>query len=371
MKEKLSSLLSDFSLVVVVCLAVIIGYWRYSYEPAPDIPPVDPKKEVATVHSAVFASCQNIDFKNLEDLVKPFHFDKDATYSSYGFTIVDNQPGRFEALISDQVDQERLYYQESISEKANGFFTSEDTATTLTQIDIDKVLFINPQDQVYQELSENYFSYTIRQCRYQDVTEAQKQNRFDFPKDLAFLIDSKDLLEAPNLSISEISLGSTINGAGTVVSIDRCQEDGHIFRECTNISILNGDGISMILTPKLSVTELAKLSIGDLASFDHCILTEINHSRGIAGYQFADYFEDLSQTAQESIVIGIDAAETEASDDINSSLTTLGISSLNYAIKNLKLMPDYIPAITCETTLDNMAFRTPPPIDTTSGEVAE
>ena len=69
MKEKLSSFLSDFSLVVVVCLAVLIGYWHYSTEPEPEIPPIDPEKEIATFHSAIFANCRNVDFKNLEEVI--------------------------------------------------------------------------------------------------------------------------------------------------------------------------------------------------------------------------------------------------------------------------------------------------------------
>ena len=370
MKEKLSSFLSDFSLVVVVCLAVLIGYWHYSSEPELEIPPIDPEKEIAAFHSAIFANCRNVDFKNLEDLASEFNFDQNKAYPSYDFAILNNQAGQFETDIGHQLDEAKLYFQESINDRADGFFISEETANILKNININNALFIDPEKQTYQALTEHYFSYTIKKCRYQDVTEIQNQNRFEFPKDLAFLIQSKELLETPDISISEISLGSTIGGSGTVLSIDRCQDKGHIFKECTKIGILNGDGINFILTPTMSVSELAKLSVGDLASFDHCILTEINQSRGIAGYQFADYFDDLSKTTQESIAIGIEAAESEASDDINSSLTTLGISSLNHVIKNIKVMPDYIPAITCETTQDNLAFLTPPPVDTSTDEAA-
>lgn len=366
MKEKLSALLSDFSLVVVVALAILIGYWQYSSEPKPEIPPIDPEKEVPGFHTAIFANCRNVDFKSLEDLAKGFDFDHSTAYASYDFAIVNHQSGRFEEDIEDQLTEAKLYFQESLNDQAAGFFTSEEKAKTLNGIDINKVLFINAEEKTYQALTEHYFSYTIKQCRYEDVTDIQKENRFAFPSDLAFLIQSKDLLETPDISISEISLGSTIGGSGTVISIDRCQQDGHIFAECSQIGVLNGDGITIVLTPKMSVTELAKLSIGDLASFDHCILTEINQSRGIAGYQFADYFNELSKTTQDSIAIGIEAAETEAADDINSSLTTLGISSLGHVIKNIKVMPDYIPSITCETTKDNVAFLTPPPVDTTS-----
>lgn len=368
MKEKLSSLLADFSLVAVVCVVVGIGYWRYSAEPEPDIPPIDPQKQVIPFHSAVFAQCRNLNFKNLEDLGKSFDFNQSAAYDSYDFAIQSNQPGQFEAGIGEKLDQAKRYFQESITDQAKGFFTSEDTATALNNIDVNAVLFINAEEKTYQALTEHYFSYTIKQCRYQDVTNSQKENRFAFPEDLAFLVASKDLLAVPDISVSEISLGATIGGSGTVVSIDRCQEAGHIFAECTKIGILNGDGINMILTPKMSVSELATFSLGDLASFDHCILTEINHSRGVAGYQFADYFDDLSKTTQESIAIGIEAAENEAADDINSSLTTLGISSLNHVLKNMRLMPDYIPAITCETTQDNLAFLTPPPVDTAADD---
>ena len=149
----------------------------------------------------------------------------------------------------------------------------------------------------------------------------------------------------------DIFYGSIIKGIGTIYSVESCKIKGFININCSQIALTSEEGVIIILTKNLSLKEKYNFKIGSNINFSDCILTEIQNSRGVAGYEFKNYFKNLGTSVRESIIEGLEIARSSNDFDLGYTDAIYGISSK--LIENLSL-PKYVNSITCETNLKNL-----------------
>lgn len=243
-----------------------------------------------------------------------------------------------------------------ISEEFQSKFSKELNDNKLNELlsdnsELGNMFFVDEKESIYSSFSDNFFfGPSFKLCKFHDLSSLNSSLILNFPKDFPFIIYETEKIQYP-VESDQVLYGTVIEGQGTVYGIENCKTEGFIYNNCSQIALGYEEGVIFILTQKLSLKEKYKFKIGSNISFNSCILTEIQNPRGMAGYEFQNYFKSLGDDVRQSVVEGIDAGRN--SRDPNLVITDSLFSFSGKLLDSISL-PKYVNSVTCETMLKKL-----------------
>ncbi len=137
-------------------------------------------------------------------------------------------------MVNENVHELIDYYEKEIvvKEQAWDIFGIKDKDLMhLNSLSINDLVFASSDKFGMFDIGILLYEYKL--CSYKDISEQQSKLYYDIPSDFKFLIDTTNIEEAAFYQSDEIPIGSLLLGEGTIVDLDRCQEDGHIKKTVT------------------------------------------------------------------------------------------------------------------------------------------
>jgi hypothetical protein len=206
-------------------------------------------------HSLIYMSCQGKEFADFLSFAK----DKtlDIKKSSLLF-IQENNPRDiktiFQNIVNENIPELIDYYEKEIAVKQQAwdiFGTKDRDLMHLKSLSINDMVFAS--SDTFGMFDIGVLLYEYKECTYEDISEEQSKLTYKIPSDFKFLIDTTNIEETAFYQSDEIPIGSLLFGEGTIVDLNRCQENGHINKNCYRMSVLNGDTLVSILTKPLTL----------------------------------------------------------------------------------------------------------------------
>ena len=216
---------------------------------------------------------------------------------------------------------------------------------------LENIFFVDKENSIYSNFSDNFLSgSSFELCKMYDLTNINKNFILKFPEDFLFVIQETKKIKYP-VETGDIFYGSLIEGFGTIFGIENCKEKGFINNNCSQIALTFEEGAIIIITEKLSLKEKRQFKIGANVNFNNCILTEIQNPRGMAGYEFHQYFKDMGKDVRKSVLEGIEAGRNSRDFDLG---ITDSIYSFSSKFIDALSLPKYVDSISCETSIKNL-----------------
>lgn len=294
-------------------------------------------------HSLIYMSCQGKEFADF------LSFAKDKTLDikkSFLLFIQENNPRDiktiFQNIVNENIPELIDYYEKEIAVKQQAwdiFGTKDRDLMHLKSLSINDMVFAS--SDTFGMFDIGVLLYEYKECTYEDISEEQSKLTYKIPSDFKFLIDTTNIEETAFYQSDEIPIGSLLFGEGTIVDLNRCQENGHINKNCYRMSVLNGDTLVSILTKPLNIKQQMKYKPGTNINYSNCVLTEVDNPRGVAGTQWNDFIEDMSPEINKAVESGV--STYTLTGDYASGAIAFGMQLLSKIDK-----PKYVYSLTCE-----------------------
>ena len=343
-----------FGIIVVV---TTISYLYVNYFPKLLLDESNQKDTISTEdkfkkkHSLLYMSCQGKEFADFLSFAK----DKtlDIKKSSLLF-IQENNQNNIKTILHNMVYENKPelidYYEKEIAVKKQAwdiFGTKDKDLMHLKSLSINDLVFATSDN--FGVFDIGVLLYEYKQCSYEDISEEQSKLKYKIPSDFEFLIDTTNIEKTAFYQSDEIPIGSLLFGEGTIVDLDRCEEDGHINKNCYRMSVLNAETLVTILTKTLNIKQQMKYKPGTNISYSNCVLTEVDNPRGVAGSQWNYFIEDMSPEINKAIESGV--STYTLTGDYASGAVAFAMQLLSKIDK-----PKYVYSLTCE--IDDTYIKT-------------
>lgn len=294
-------------------------------------------------HSLLYMSCNSKEFSDF------LSFSKDNTLDIKKSTLLfikennqNNIKTILENMVYENIPELIDYYKKEIAGKQQAwdfFGTKDKDLMHLKSLSINDLVFATSDN--FGVFDIGVFLYEYKQCTYEDISEEQSKLKYKIPSDFEFIINTINIEKTAFYQSDEITIGSLLFGEGTIVDLDRCEENGHINKNCYRMSVLNGDTLVTILTKTLNIKQQMKYKPGTNISYSNCILTEVDNPRGVAGTQWNDFIENMSPEINKAVESGV--STYTLTGDYASGAVAFSMQLLSKIDK-----PKYVFSLTCE-----------------------
>jgi len=305
-----------------------------------------PKIDYQRSHSLIYLDCKENEFLDFLTFVQNNSLDKQKTYLQFFDHVLSNNPkSKFDPMVRENLEELKNYLDKEINLfklSLDLFGDKDENLSLLNNLEFEEFIFVNSNEFAMFEIGLVF--YTYKNCLYTDISNQQALLEYSIPKDFKFLTNTIGINDNNSFQIDETAIGSRLTGSGTIVDLGKCEENGHINNDCYRLSVLNNTSLINILTKNLNINDQLKFKSGTNIRYYHCILSEVDNPRGIAGYQWESFIEQSSPAVMEAIANGLSTLA------VTGDTTTAGLSAGSELLSKIQ-MPEYVYSLTCEINL--------------------